>query len=106
MTDSSTALNRRTFAQQLAAGVGGLSCWPVTTAFVQPAEVEPPSPAMLLLAAVVSECPGEHWNERLLADVLQDIEGDLSRGRQLRTVPLTNAAEPATIFRAPAVPQP
>jgi hypothetical protein len=97
-------LPRREFARVLAAGVSGcaLGLSGSTEAAAQEAEEKPklPSVPALILAQIVSECPGDHWTEETLDSVLGDIRGDLSRGRLLKSVPLTNADEPGPIFAA------
>ena len=100
-------LDRREFARWLIAGAGtaglaagtALADEKVSTP-KDPVEA-PPRPVTvddLLLAQVVALCPGEHWDEATLVNVLNDIRGDRARGRQLSARALQNHDEPAAIF--------
>ncbi len=104
-------LDRREFTRQIMAGCG------VLTLTVEPASsAEPPPPALpedprpepweetppvelLILTALVRNYPSEHYTDEVLRGMYGDIAGDLHRGKLLRTVPLTNGDEPATVFR-------
>lgn len=102
-----SSIDRREFARWLIAGAGtaGLAAG---TALADdqastPKETSdaPPHPVTvdeLLLAQVVALCPGEHWDEATLVNVLNDIRGDRARGRQLSGQALKNHDEPASIF--------
>jgi len=107
--DEPATLHRRDFARQLTAGVaGGALGFMAGSTTAQEAEPEapphPPSLAALRLAAVMTECPGDHWTEETLSEVLGDIRADIARGKVLSEFPLHNGDDPATIFMAPAPP--
>lgn len=105
----STALRRREFGRIVTAGLSGTALGFVSgEALAQEAKPDepprPPSLATLMLAAVVTECPGDHWDDEMLQNVLSDIRGDQARSRQLSAYPLKNGDDPATVFVAPALP--
>ena len=105
----SAHLHRRDFARHLTAGVAGGTLGYMARNTVaqdtEPGETpKPPSLAALRLAAVMTECPGEHWTEETIAEVLSDIRADIARGKVLSEFPLQNGDDPATIFMAPAPP--
>ena len=64
---------------------------------------EPP-PEVFLLSYLVRQFPNEHFDQASVAGIFRDIQGDVARGRMLREFPLTNADEPAFVFRAFADP--
>ncbi|MBI1345831.1 hypothetical protein GC163_06035 [bacterium] len=102
-------LHRRDFARHLTAGVAGgtLGMMAGNTVAQDTEQSEPPKPpslAALRLAAVMTECPGEHWTQETIAEVLGDIRADIARGKALSEFPLQNGDDPATIFMAPAPP--
>lgn len=103
MDETAESVDRRQFARLLLAGVSGTAAGLATTDAAEPAGAEPAPPPLdaLLLAQIVAMCPGDHWDEAMLTDVLNDLRGDLARGRQLSAYRLSNSDEMALVFLAP-----
>jgi hypothetical protein len=54
---------------------------------------------LLILTALIQRYPSEHYDEASLKGILNDIRGDIARGRILSSFPLQNSDEPAFAFR-------
>jgi hypothetical protein len=61
---------------------------------------KPPSAEVMLLSYLARRHPSEHFDDEALQAIFRDIRGDVARGQQLSEFPLTNADEPAFVFRA------
>jgi len=108
-------VDRRQFAQQLAMGAGlTVGATAIAVVGAEPPQPTPPAPKLpvepegeaktppaevLLLSYLVRTYPSEHFEEATLAGVFRDIRGDVARGELLAQFPLTNADEPAFVFR-------
>lgn len=103
MDEAADTLDRRQFSRVLLAGVSGTAVGVSAASSAEPEQPPkaPPPPEALLLAQIVSLCPGDHWDEAMLQDVLNDLRGDLARGRQLSAYPLSNSDEMALVLLAP-----
>ncbi len=102
-TEDDRTLPRREFARHCgliaATGlVGSASMAPIVAA-ADDDPPKPPPPPMLILAQLMQQYPSEHYDETVLEGILSDIQLDLNRGRDLARVPLSNADEPASVFR-------
>lgn len=64
------------------------------------AELPPPEVEDFLLAALLSQYPGDHLTPEMLAGIRADLRNHRRQAEQLRSVPLDNSDEPATILRA------
>ena len=106
---SRPAVNRRTFAKQLAAG--SLAAGPLAVGVPlvadEPAkpqtppepQTQPAAPAELVLKLLVQIYP-HPLDEAQQAEVLRQIAEDQARSKILSGFPLTNADEPAPVFAA------
>ena len=97
---SRPAVNRRTFAKQLAAGslAAGPLAIGVPLAADEPAQPQTP-PAELVLKLLAQFYP-HPLDEAQQAEVLRQIAEDQARSKILSSFPLTNADEPASVFAA------
>jgi hypothetical protein len=101
------SLPRRTFIGQAAAGMaalaGAVASGAAAATEEKPAEnaadLAAAKPADLLLA-MVKQLDPERLNEEHLALLKVDVELNLRRSALLSRFPLTNADEPAPVFRA------
>ena len=107
---SRPAVNRRTFAKQLAAGslAAGPLAVGVPLAAAEPAQPQTPpppqqqqpaAPAELVLKLLAQFYP-HPLDEAQQAEVLRQIAEDQARSKILSSFPLTNADEPAPVFAA------
>lgn len=106
---SRPAVNRRTFAKQLAAGslAAGPLAVGIPLAADEPAkpqtppapQPQPPAPAELVLKLLAQFYP-RPLDEAQQAEVLRQIAEDQARSKILSSFPLTNADEPAPVFAA------
>ena len=111
--------SRRDFLRALGAASALPLVGALPVAEVRPAAAAPPAPAAHAPAAAPADSTvnvaaadardlteivrrrfGARLTEAQLYEIRKDIEGGLDAGRLLRDVPLQNADEPATFFRA------
>jgi hypothetical protein len=102
-TEDERTLPRREFARHCGLmAVTGMVSGAVATPMVVAADDDPPKPPpppMLILAQLMQQYPSDRYDETVLEGILSDIQLDLNRGRDLARVPLSNADEPASVFR-------
>lgn len=102
------AVNRRTFAKQIAAG--SLAAGPLVIAAplvaeepakkaTSPAAERPAAPPELVLQLLAKTYP-HPLDDGQRAEVLRQIEEDQARSKILSSFALTNADEPAPVFAA------
>lgn len=96
----SDSIDRREFARWMTLGATAAATGAVVTETVAPAAEEPPSLSSLVLARIKNEFPSDKYDEAVVGGILQDIGGDLTRGRELSAFPLQNGDEPAFVFPA------
>lgn len=100
-------LDRRAFARRMSWGLAA-AAWaagssaegPAAPAAAQdtpPPGQRPPLP-LLILARLLEEYPSEHYSEATWEGILQDIRGDLARGKALSDFPLSHEDQPAFLF--------
>lgn len=105
---TSPAVNRRTFAKQIAAG--SLAAGPLAIAAPLAAEepvkdanssaAERPATRPELVLQLLAQTYPHPLDDGQRAEVLRQIEEDQARSKVLSSFPLTNADEPAPVFAA------
>ena len=97
-------LNRREFAERIAAGaaipfIAAATCDAADAA--QKADgAKPPSPVARLLELIRQQYPDPRLDEAGIAEIQEELEAQVARSARLSAFPLTNADEPGFAFRA------
>lgn len=96
-------LSRRTFIGHAAGGIASLAAAPALAADEKPAEIaaglNAAKPAELWLA-LIKQLDPERLGDEHLAALRADVQWNLRRSALLSGLAMTNADEPAPVFRA------
>jgi hypothetical protein len=97
-------VSRREFAGRIAAAAVPLITTGTTDVPVEAAQksddTKPTSPVERLLELIREQYPDRRLDDAAIAEIREELESQVARSARLSAFPLTNADEPAFVFRA------